>query len=234
MALEPDGCFVAEFDGAAAGTATTIRYGDRIAWIGMVLAHPDFRRQGIGRALLGRCIEYLEGCGVAAIKLDATPLGKTLYEKLGFVEEWTLTRWRGLVSASSPKALHRAELPKIAALDENAFGANRLELLERLARDSETAFLDNCGFAMVRRGAKAFYLGPVIANTAKVAIELVESLLPGGEVIMDIPDFNKEAGAWAQRKGFIPERQLTRMRLGEEIRANEPGSLFAIAAPEVG
>src|SRR5256885_742127 len=55
LAMEPAGCFVAEWDGLPAGTATTITYGFDLAWIGMVLVHPDYRRRGIGNALLGGC-----------------------------------------------------------------------------------------------------------------------------------------------------------------------------------
>src|SRR4026209_418202 len=92
LAAEPGGCFLAEWDGVPAGTATTIVYGPAVAWIGMVLVHPDHRRRGIGRALLERCIEHLRERGVRCIKLDATPAGKQVYDGLGFKDEWTLTR----------------------------------------------------------------------------------------------------------------------------------------------
>ena len=91
--LSPQGCFIAEWNGTCAGTATTLCYGGDLAWIGMVLVHPDFRGRGIGRALLNHCVAYLRGRGIRCIKLDATPQGKLLYDRLGFQEEWPLTRW---------------------------------------------------------------------------------------------------------------------------------------------
>ena len=39
---------------------TTIRYGNTVGWIGMVLVHPDFRRLGIGSKLLREAIAYLQ------------------------------------------------------------------------------------------------------------------------------------------------------------------------------
>src|SRR6266581_1863470 len=54
LVLSPEGCFVAEWNGSPAGTATTVCYGKELAWIGMLLVHPAFRRRGIGRALLAR------------------------------------------------------------------------------------------------------------------------------------------------------------------------------------
>jgi len=40
LTLQPDGCFVAEWNGTRAGTAATTIYGSDLAWIGMVLVHP--------------------------------------------------------------------------------------------------------------------------------------------------------------------------------------------------
>src|SRR5207249_1685387 len=92
LELSPEGCFLAEWDGAPAGTITTICYGQELAWIGMLLVHPDFRGRGIGRALLARCVEHLKAAGIRAIKLDATPDGKMLYEQFGFREEGSIMR----------------------------------------------------------------------------------------------------------------------------------------------
>src|SRR2546425_10786138 len=112
LALEPEGCFLADWNGTPAGTATTIVYGPELAWIGMVLVHPEFRRRGIGRALLQHCIDSLRERGVRCIKLDATPVGRAVYRDLGFHDEWTLKRWVR-PSAPAPTATHdpgRADL----------------------------------------------------------------------------------------------------------------------------
>ena len=65
LAIEPDGCYLAERNGQSAGTATTIVYGPTVAWIGMVLVHPDYRRKGVGTALLEQCLTYLRTSGVS-------------------------------------------------------------------------------------------------------------------------------------------------------------------------
>jgi N-acetylglutamate synthase-like GNAT family acetyltransferase len=56
----PNGCFVMESNSKIVGTATTISYENRFAWIGMVLVDPDFRSQGIGTQLLHKAIEHLD------------------------------------------------------------------------------------------------------------------------------------------------------------------------------
>src|SRR4051812_32712413 len=65
--LSPDGCLLAECEGRPVATATTIRYGTELGWIGMMLVHPDFRRRGIARVLLKHCIEILRQAGVKSI-----------------------------------------------------------------------------------------------------------------------------------------------------------------------
>lgn len=131
LALEPDGCFLAEVDGQAAGTATTTVYGSDLAWIGMVLVHPEFRRRGVGTALLGHAIHYLrEIRRIPSVKLDATPEGLPLYEKLGFQAEWGLRRWLskpGAHRTGGERELSSDPLsPMSAELDREVFGADRL------------------------------------------------------------------------------------------------------------
>ena len=93
LCASPAGCFVAESGGRVCGTATTIIYEGRFAWIGMVLVDPEYRGRGIGTRLLGQAIEHLDAVGVPTLKLDATPQGRPIYAKLGFVSEYEVERW---------------------------------------------------------------------------------------------------------------------------------------------
>src|ERR1700740_2643423 len=70
----PNGCFVAEFDSKVVGTAATISYEDKFAWIGMVLVDPKYRGRGIGTRLLEKTIAFLDEMRIPTMKLDATPL----------------------------------------------------------------------------------------------------------------------------------------------------------------
>src|SRR5438094_746076 len=164
LRASPAGCFVAELDGRVCGTATTIVYEGRFAWIGMVLVDPECRGRGIGTRLLARAIEYLDAVGVATLKLDATPQGRPIYAKLGFVSEYEVERWtlerrpdlagaggsvapgeRAAAGAAEPSALLPAASPPfgsqqdvegIVEFDREVFGADRGGLLRSL--DDET------------------------------------------------------------------------------------------------
>jgi len=249
LAMEPEGCFLAEWDGVPAGTMTTLRYSSQLAWIGMVLVHPEHRRRGIGRALLDQGIRWLQDRGVGCIKLDATPAGKPVYEGMGFKDEWTLMRWErtGLTVEKPVNACLRSwrasDTQLVGLLDATAFGVSRQTLLGVLAGQSRRAFLMEtalgpaAGYGFIRPGAQAAYLGPIVATSAQVGLQLVEALLAasaGEKVFWDIPDANSAAVAWARQHGFSPQRMLTRMYLGQNSAPSNPCQQFALAGPEVG
>jgi GNAT superfamily N-acetyltransferase len=94
LALESEGCYVAEWDGKAVGTTTTCMFGP-VAWIAMVLVDESMRRKGIGTALMKEALQFLDDAGVRSIRLDATADGKPLYEKLGFAVQYQLARFEG-------------------------------------------------------------------------------------------------------------------------------------------
>ena len=250
LELSPEGCFLAEWDGAPAGTITTICYAQELAWIGMLLVHPDFRGRGIGRALLGRSVEYLRGREVGCMKLDATPQGKLLYDRFGFREEWSLTRWqitvadevghsRSVAQVSKPAVYGESDADFVEQLDAKAFGVSRQFLLQRLRRGSRRALVHrkegNDGYGILREGSLARYLGPVAA-LPQCGASLVKALLgqSNGLIYWDIPDPNVQAVALAKDLGFTPQRRLMRMFLGTNQSGGNPSCYFGIADPALG
>jgi GNAT superfamily N-acetyltransferase len=246
LAHEPGGCFIAEWDGSPAGTATTTRYGTDLAWIGMVLVHPDYRRRGIGQALLQHCLDYLQD--VSCVKLDATPLGKMLYEQLGFQEEWSLTRWEGTPAlpqlTSWPPEMQPWETSlAVEQLDTQAFGVSRQKLLGHLASQSCLASIGRDaggnigGYGILREGARALYAGPIVAASAELGGKLATHIAAhtrGNLVYWDIPDLNAAAVDLAKKLGLSPQRHLLRMCRGKNRHPGNPLRVFAIADPSIG
>jgi GNAT superfamily N-acetyltransferase len=206
LAYEPEGCFLAEINGRPAGTATAIRYGTSLGWIGMVLVHPDLRRYGIGKALLNRTIGYLQDIGVTCIKLDATPMGKTVYVPLGFVDEYELERYQGVAGKlpdeeASSGTLSKTTLPvkqltqadvipiteelmaELIAFDAQYFGVLRSEVLSKLTlRDNRYGLCIQqdghmLGYLLAHQGYNAVQAGPWIASSEQAAEVLFKAFM---------------------------------------------------------
>lgn len=239
MAVEPAGCFGVECEGTLAATGTAVRFGRELAWIGMVLTHPDYRRRGLARRLMEHAIGYLEREGVEWIKLDATDMGRPLYEQLGFVAECGVERWARPPGECQGVAPDRdAELP--FDLDREAFGACRAPLLRLLAESGPVA-VHREGYAMGRAGTKAAYFGPSVARRYETARDLLGWFLSrhaGETVYWDLLPANAAAKGLAEEFGFAPLRRLVRMaRPGARERrplVHNDGCVFAIAGFEYG
>jgi GNAT superfamily N-acetyltransferase len=246
LRTSPEGCFVAEVDGKVVGTATTIVYGGRLAWIGMVLVDPDYRGRGIGTELLERTVEYLDARRVPTMKLDATPQGKSIYARLGFVAEYEIERWelcRPSGSATAPAASAAVELEEILRVDRDIFGADRSELLRSLDREAPAFTLAThvpgrlTGYALGRRGSRADQLGPWMARDEASARELLEEFLrrSGREtVFVDCLRENPFARRVLCQHGFQFTRPLTRMYRGPNTHPGRPELLCAALGPEFG
>ena len=239
MSLEPKGCFVAEWEGELAGTATTTCYGQDLAWIGMVLVHPDFRRRGLGKALLEHSIHYLrDERKIRCVKLDATPEGQPLYEKLGFTAEWTLKRWVGNGGGKTEDSPHDNLSSEARQLDRKVFGADRSALLNSLEDGGlATRVQDDGSFGLMRSGMKATYLGALScvdeASGSAIARELIKCA-PPDPVFWDLPDANEHATGLAGALGFEAKRDLLRMYLGDNDNPGDPLKMFGISEPGLG
>jgi GNAT superfamily N-acetyltransferase len=252
LALEPSGCFVASPGDELAGTVTTLRYGRSLAWIGMVLVDPRFRRRGIATALMDRAIAYLRERAVATIQLDATDAGRAVYATLGFVEEHAVTRCLGGAGIDvdrpgdpATKAMTAADLPAVIALDEECFGVDRSELLRSLwsaprggawlQRDQEGVVQ---GFLFTRPGANAHYLGPWCASTPAIAGRLLHAAIGsigrGQPFLVDLAAPCATATDLLAPLGFAPARSCTRMRLGPIPPRGRPERVFGISGFETG
>jgi ribosomal protein S18 acetylase RimI-like enzyme len=245
LALAPGGCLVAEWDGRPVGTAVACVFG-HVGWIAMVLVDPAYRGRGIGTRLVAHSVEYLERQAVRSIRLDATPLGRPVYEKLGFRTEYELLRWQGIAPARPMPAgvLPAAEdhLRQIVELDRQLTGTPRARLVELLFRQQPGAMqiamaADRLlGYATWREGSLAAYLGPAMAPDATAGQELADAVLSqcaGRAVFVDVPCDNEPASRWVRSCGFSVQRPLTRMVRGEPI-ADCPTSLWASSGPEHG
>jgi ribosomal protein S18 acetylase RimI-like enzyme len=245
--LEPHGCFCAELSGDPVGTVTTCVF-DRVGWIGMLLVDEAARGRGVGKALMQEALGYLAVRGVDSCRLDATPSGQPLYEKLVYTRQFSLSRFGGtaqhLDQHATADLLRDADLPPVSAVDASVVTYDRRRLLVRLyeeARDRalvvREADADSVvGFALARPGARATQIGPCIALHADAGCRLLSSAFQsarGNAICIDVPHPNRAAMAMARSWGLTPQRELVRMCRGEPA-LERVDCLWASSGPEKG
>jgi len=237
--------------GALVATAIALPY-DRFAWICMVLVDPDFRRRGLATRLMDEVVSGQVAAGRVP-GLDATPDGREVYRRIGFRDHYQLGRYRADTpdAASMPgpleagvtiRPLSAGALGSLAEMDRRVFGADRSgllsHLLSRVPGASHGAWRgdDLAGYVFVRDGREAHQLGPLVATDAAVAVCLAKSALEvtEGPVYLDVPNAQSEFVSWLNVSGFALQRPYIRMYQGRSTGFDDPGSLFAIAGPELG
>ena len=258
LSLAPGGSFAAISDRRIVGTSIGIDYGG-FGWIAMMLVDPAYRGRGLGRRLLEAAMSSLPPD--RPIRLDATPLGRPLYQACGFEDEAALTRHvadgsnRHVVAPPVPhrasavvRPLRAADLHVIMEHDAEVFGGNRARVLEWALGDaplyahlieSEPGGVHYC---FGRHGRLFDQVGPVIAANDEIARALVTAALHASEaraVVLDVFDSHTGFSAWVRECGFAAQRPLFRMRrpAGQPGRASQGHSQsslveFAILGPE--
>jgi hypothetical protein len=190
-----------------------------------------------------RVLDYLDGRGVPSVRLDATPLGQPIYEKLGFTLEYALTRFGGVMparpEAAAVEIAGAADLPGIVALDSAVTATARGRLLEHVMGGQPEAFHvlrwpgGITAFAGCRPGARAWQIGPCLGDACEQLLNAVGNRVAGQPVFIDVPADNTAANAWAAGAGLTPQRTLTRMGRGPRVH-EQIERLWASFGPEKG
>jgi GNAT superfamily N-acetyltransferase len=237
--LAPQGCLAIEVEGELAATTTLLCYGQRLAWIGMVLTKVSYRGRGYARRLLTQALAQADQMRIETVKLDATDQGRPLYEKMGFRFEQAVERWSRPASNNSSSATLLVDAPPEEdwrTADRRSFGADRSELLERLAQRSQPPLFIEGSYLLTRPGRQTRYLGPSVCDVPKAARVLMARALQSEKSLgwsWDLLPKNVDAGAIARDLGFTPIRHLQRMVRGKELRVKDE-KIYAIAGFELG
>lgn len=254
LRLAPHASFAAVAGERVVGTAIGIDYGG-FGWVAMMLVEPAYRGRGLGARLLQSALRALPA--TLPVRLDATPLGRPLYLRHGFLDEARLTRHvRDSTSNAGNggreptgvevRKLSRADLAVVSDADAQVFGGDRRPVLEWMLADApELAWIarQRSGtpqYCFGRRGRIFGQIGPIAAASPAVARALAEAALHAagsGRLAVDAFDGHPDLTSWLQDRGFAAARPLFRMcrpAAGREYRPfSHPGCTeFAILGPE--
>jgi len=227
--------------GTLAASTLVLPYGQRFAWVAMVLVLPEHRRKGFATQLLKKALAENAGAGLVSL-LDATPAGREVYRQEGFKDTWGFKRFSLSKSFSiqgKASAITESDWPRILELDRQAFGADREIVLRNLAqRLPQAALVSESGFVLGREGREATQIGPLVARDESGAAELLAAALASVKppVYLDLLDSRAEMKSRLEKAGFEFQRPFTRMvhTPGEARAPGEAGLVYCPAGPELG
>ena len=226
VGMDPRGTFAARVSGEGfdlpVATASVLPLGRDNTWIGMILVHPELRRQGIANCMMQHCVKYAIDSGKIINGLDATPMGNTVYGAVGYVNSFRV--WRSVFELKEfegraydqnrIKPMQAGDLGDVIRYDASSW-IEREEIIRGLFRDGgdEGCFVyrDDSGvvrgFCMTRPGRIRPFVGPFIADTDEIASGLLAAaarrlLKAGGaaNAFIDTPEIHfADRGVYAER-----------------------------------
>lgn len=247
LSLQPNGCFVAESNGFSVATVTYCLFGP-VAWIGLLLVDPAYRRRGIATCLMRQMLSELDAVGLPTIRLDATSVGRPLYERLGFRPQYRVHRLSGIPNVRcgrrsiKTQAFHWTDWNELWHLDRQIVQIDRAKLLKRLfAENSKRVRIVRRGgrlrgFAVDRAGGIARQIGPLVASDAATGEQLFADVCQNCKrqnVFVDIPESNQTAQLAAEAAGLSKVREFVRMVRGRPCQ-EDTNRLWASSGPEKG
>ena len=245
LKLQPDGIFLASQDGLPAGMVATILYSD-YAYVGLMGVHRNFQRQGLGMVLMQHVLDQMQAKSVPVVRLDASPFGQPLYEKLGFVpheEVYVLQTQQREMNGQQPtgiEILTSHHLDRLASPDFQAFGADRTRLLQALLETYPSrAFLQQNAEGQIHGYlfAQEKRIGPwVMAGDAdpEPLLQAALSLPFPGPVSIIVPAENRDAISLLQRHGFETVRVNRHMSYGSPVPAGQRRQIFGQTSLSMG
>ncbi len=247
LAHDEGGCLVAEEEGRRIAICVATGYGT-IGFVGELIVIPEARGRGVGRALLDRAVEHLQGRGAQSISLDGVLAAVSLYERAGFRKVCRSLRFAGKVRGRERplvRPMQVGDLDAVRALDRVAFGADRGFFLERrlalypgwcrvLEQSGGIA-----GFVMGRPAGSRVSAGPwVVRQDVERPADLLEGLAAEGEEVelgLGILETNEGAVATVRALGFaVIEDTTWRMVLGAAVTPGCSAEAMAIGSPAKG
>lgn len=208
----------------ALGSGLVLPVNEDLSWIGMILVHPELRRQGIARSMMLACLDDARNVQKKSIiGLDATPMGKQVYDSLGFKDSFLI--WRSILSTDLDRGNYYEyqiiplDLGRVSEFLKKKNYEERIQIIRLLNKIPRSVnFMAESkngihGIIMSRPGRLKPFIGPLIADSPEVAQTLLLKALhywkSGGfaEVFMDIPEQHTGKNSIFENSDFLKDSQ---------------------------
>lgn len=228
-------------------SAAIIPYDNKkLASIGMVIVHPNYRGFGFGKKVTKACIESM--ARKIPFMLIATEEGKPLYHKMGFKEVGNV--WKYTCERCDPqptelqdetiqlRVYEETDYNAIVQLDANAFGDKRSHFLLKRIKQAKKCFVieakdrEIIGYGLSIQTPANVIIGPIVSTSPKGALLLIDQLLRSvrGPIRIDMPNYDQSLINYLLSKGFVETSKPAVMLLHADHLPARNGELYAVAA----
>jgi GNAT superfamily N-acetyltransferase len=234
------GFLIGELEGKPAAIVSNVNYDEHFSFLGFYIVRPDLRGRGFGLRLWEAALAH---AGSRTTGLDGVVAQQANYRKSGFVLAYRNIRFGGTVAVDRAiAALGPPPVNLAIADDARVFPATRQSLVEAwlgaqghsacsLVRDGELA-----AWGVIRPCRRGFKVGPLIAGdrpSAETVFTALVAHVDGGELFLDVPEFNREAVSLAEAHGLAPVFETARMYNGP-TRPIRIDRLYGVMSFELG
>lgn len=242
---DAQGFFAGKLDGKLIAMGAAVVYDDHFAFCGLYIVDANYREHGYGLDLTKARLAYV---GSRNAGIDGVMEMVPKYKLLGYKTAYKNARYHGINLVmdvpNNPGIVPLSEVPfsQLSAYDRLHFPAAREAFLRcwiKPAGGKSLAYMVHdqlVGYGVIRPCYEGFKIGPLFADTPKIANELFMNLANhahGKSVYLDIPECNKEAEALVNRHQLKKILETARMYLKAPpaIRLN---SIYGVTTFELG
>ncbi len=239
---DPAGFFTIDAGDHMIGCVSMVRYSGDYMFGGLYIVHPDYRNQGIGRAVLDFVRSYSDGYNFG---IDGVFAMQPVYQKAGFMFAYRNIRFEGMGGGTVDESLiplREVPFPRILAYDSMFFPVVREGFLKHFLYQPDCkgyASMDNGsmnGYGFIRKCHTGYKIGPLFAGTSQIAQKIysaLSSVADGLPVFLDVPEPNIEGVALAKAHGMAEVFGTARMYT-REIPTLPIGQIFGVTTFELG
>lgn len=224
--------------------------GPEAGHVGMVIVSPRLQGRGLGRRLMAA---ILAAAGERGLELNATPAGRPLYERDGFVAAGAVRQHQGLAivpaadGAEAPpgsvRSLAEGDIAALRIVDRQATGRDRTRLLDTLLGIASAVVVHEvegrvAGFAVTRPFGRGHVVGPLVAGSDDAAIALFRPSIAAHQGAFLRTDMLLDDGAFPR---FVEQAGLARVDVAitmargvRDVAAPGPARLYCITSQALG
>lgn len=222
-AIDPKGFLIGFLDNEPISAISSVAYNSTFGFLGFYIVKSEYRSKGYGIQIWKEAIKRLP---TQNIGLDGVLAQQENYKKSGFKLAYRNIRYEGLgindqIDESNIVTLSTIPFVQLLFYDKQVFPAERAVFLKEWVKQPESLAIayqkdgDLLGYGLVRKCRIGFKIGPLFADSEKIADVLFQKMRSfvgrGTQIFLDIPEVNKAAIALTKKYGMKPIFETARM-----------------------